>query len=108
MRRFVTGMSLGVLITVAAMVPMALKLRQVHRDKGRVEGKMEAVLALEKHFGIYPDSHTGAYERVFSVKCADVLAITLDNVKTVRTTRPGDDNYVRASQMQAAKQGDAK
>ncbi len=108
MGRLVIGMAAGALIAVAAMVPAAYKFRHDQREKGRIEGKMEAVLALEEHFGIYKDTDTDAYERVFDVNCASVLAINVNNVKTVRTTRPGDDAAMRAKQARAAQQGSAK
>ena len=81
----VAGVVLGGIISVAVAGPMMLHWHRIH-DNGRIYGLFEAVDALEKNFGSYDG--TSQFTRVFNVKCADVVAVEVNGVKTVRVARP--------------------
>ena len=83
---FVAGGVVGALLVAAVVVLLVLREQRVQYERGRICGLSDAADAFEKEFGSYDGTST--FTRVFNVKCADVLAIEMNGVKTPRVARP--------------------
>ena len=86
MKKFISGVFVGVAISTVIFVPLLLSERrdkfEFGRNAGIVAGRFEATDALFKEFGLY-DGHT-PYKVLFSVKTTDVISTETNGIRTVR------------------------